>query len=107
MSDASGELKFTEEAQGRITRLMFDSNDAFVFDAGHEGQWISYYHLTSILNEVEYHVGTCIDIYFVLSCQYLYGLEVKPLSRKEDLRFSMPRIILNSIIDHRIHPSHV
>ncbi|CAG8513826.1 5222_t:CDS:10 [Paraglomus brasilianum] len=36
VSDASGELKFTEEAQGRINKSMFDSNDAFVFDAGHE-----------------------------------------------------------------------
>ena len=66
VSDASGELKFTEEAQGRINKSMFDSNDAFVFDAGHEGQWISYYHLIGILNQVAYHVGTCINLYCAL-----------------------------------------
>jgi hypothetical protein len=30
-------LTFKEESTGNITKEQFDSNDVFVFDAGHEG----------------------------------------------------------------------
>ncbi|CAG8575558.1 677_t:CDS:10 [Funneliformis mosseae] len=36
VSDSSGKLTFKEEATGTITRDQFDTNDVFVFDAGHE-----------------------------------------------------------------------
>ncbi|RIA84498.1 hypothetical protein C1645_783993 [Glomus cerebriforme] len=36
VSDASGELTFKEETTGTITKDQFDTNDVFVFDAGHE-----------------------------------------------------------------------
>jgi len=36
VSDSSGELTFNEEATGTITKDQFDTNDVFVFDAGHE-----------------------------------------------------------------------
>ena len=36
LSDASGKLEFKEEASGKVTMEMFDTNDVFVFDAGHE-----------------------------------------------------------------------
>eukprot|EP00158_Paraphelidium_tribonemae_P009307 Partr_v1_DN28827_c1_g1_i5_m33949 putative gelsolin len=36
LSDASGTLEFKEEASGKIRKSMFDTNDCFVFDAGHE-----------------------------------------------------------------------
>ncbi|CAI2180256.1 627_t:CDS:10, partial [Funneliformis geosporum] len=36
VSDSSGKLTFKEETTGTITRDQFDTNDVFVFDAGHE-----------------------------------------------------------------------
>jgi len=36
LSDASGKMKFSEAATGRVMRNQFDTNDVFVFDAGHE-----------------------------------------------------------------------
>jgi gelsolin len=37
LSDASGEMKFTEEAKGTAVKMsLLDTNDVFVFDAGHE-----------------------------------------------------------------------
>jgi len=34
LSDASGEMKFTKEAEGEISRAQLDSNDVFILDAG-------------------------------------------------------------------------
>jgi gelsolin len=36
LSDASGPLKFEEIKTGKITKSLFNTNDVFIFDAGHE-----------------------------------------------------------------------
>jgi gelsolin len=36
LSDASGKMQFSEVASGRVMKNQFDTNDVFVFDAGHE-----------------------------------------------------------------------
>ncbi|CAG8477093.1 hypothetical protein C2G38_2043903 [Gigaspora rosea] len=52
VSDASGTLKFTEEATDIIKKSHFDTKDVFVFDAGHEVfVWIG---LQSTITEKKY-----------------------------------------------------
>ncbi|CAG8657362.1 10139_t:CDS:10, partial [Ambispora leptoticha] len=36
LSDASGQIKFTQEATGNIRKSHFDTNDVFIYDAGFE-----------------------------------------------------------------------
>jgi hypothetical protein len=36
LSDASGQLKFTEKAKGKVTKALFSSQDVFIFDTGFE-----------------------------------------------------------------------
>eukprot|EP01103_Thecamoeba_quadrilineata_P013385 TRINITY_DN3706_c0_g1_i1.p1 TRINITY_DN3706_c0_g1~~TRINITY_DN3706_c0_g1_i1.p1 ORF type:complete len:421 (-),score=105.13 TRINITY_DN3706_c0_g1_i1:21-1283(-) len=36
LSDASGTLRFTEKAKGKVTKNLFDSKDVFIFDTGFE-----------------------------------------------------------------------
>lgn len=36
LSDASGKMDFKEESIGKVRKSQFDTNDVFVFDAGHE-----------------------------------------------------------------------
>ncbi|CAG8467457.1 1177_t:CDS:10 [Scutellospora calospora] len=52
VSDASGTLKFTEEKTGTVKMCDFDTNDVFVFDAGHQVfVWIG---LKSTITEKKY-----------------------------------------------------
>lgn len=36
LSDASGTLKFTQKATGKVTKALFDTKDVFIFDSGFE-----------------------------------------------------------------------
>ncbi|CAH1765833.1 19718_t:CDS:10, partial [Entrophospora sp. SA101] len=52
VSDASGEVTFAQEASGKVTKSHFDTNDVFVFDAGHDVfVWIG---LNSTIKEKRY-----------------------------------------------------